>query len=254
VVKRARRTEAKLEDLVRSGTISRTMATLLYGCVSLRTNVLLTGPAEGTAPLLVALVTAGAPRERAIVVQGADELWDIELSPVSLRMPDLGPEGAKVVRAAAKLNAERLAISPMLGHVAASVLAAIGQGSRGVLACVPAPSLRHALPRLVADLMMALPGLTLAAAQTAVVGSFEIAVEITRLRDGRHRVTRLAELAAVEGDLAPRDIFTFVVERTAAGGAVEGSFLPTGVIPKIADDLAVQGAAFDSAVFRRERT
>jgi hypothetical protein len=37
------------------------------------------------------------------------------------------------------------------------------------------------------------------------------------------------------------------------GGAVEGSFLATGVVPRIADELAARGGPLDSAVFRRDR-
>jgi pilus assembly protein CpaF len=253
VVKRQRRAQAGLEDLVRSGMVSRAMATLLYGCVSLRTNLLLVGPPEGTAMLLSALVSAGNGSARAVVLQSDDDVWELEPAPVGLRLHDSGSEGAKLVRAAAKLQAERLVVTPMLGQVAAAVLEAIGQGARGVLAVVPAPSVRHALQRLVADLMMAMPGILPEAARAGLLGSFDLVAEIARLRDGRHRVTRVAELAVAEGEIGPRDIFTFVVERTAAGGAIEGSFLPTGVIPKVVDDLAMQGSAFDSAVFRRER-
>jgi pilus assembly protein CpaF len=253
IVKRQRRAQAGLEDLVRSGMISRAMATLLYGCVSLRTNLLLVGPPEGTAMLLSALVTAGQGFARAVVLQSDDDVWELEPSPVALRMHDSGQEAAKLVRAAAKLRAERLVVTPMLGQVAAAVLAAVGHGARGVLAVVPAPSVRHALQRLVADLMIALPGIIPDAARAGLLGSFELVAEVARLRDGRYRVTRLCELAVADGDLVPRDVFTFVVERTAAGGAIEGSFIPTGVIPKIVEDLAQQGSAFDSAVFRRER-
>jgi len=253
VVKRQRRAQAGLEDLVRSGMISRAMATLLYGCVSLRTNLLLVGPAEATATLLSALMAVGTGHTRAIVLQQDDEVWKIEPSPLLMPMHDTGAEGATLVRAAAKLHPERLVVTPLLGQVAAAVVAAVGHGARGVLATVPAPSSRHALQRLSADLMIALPGITPQAACASLLGSFEVAVEIARLRDGRHRVTRLAELAMVDGELAPRDVFTFIVERTAAGGAIEGSFTPTGVVPKMVEDLALQGSPFDSAVFRRER-
>jgi len=253
IVKRQRRAQAGLEDLVRSGMVSRAMATLLYGCVSLRTNLLLVGPPEGTAMLLSALVSAGHGYARAVVLQSDDDVWELEPAPVALRMRDSGPEGAKLVRAAAKLSAERLVVTPMLGQVAAAVLAAIGHGTRGVLAVVPAPSARHALQRLVADLMTAMPGTLPEAARAGLLGCFEMVAEVARLRDGRHRVTRLSELTVADGELGPRDVFNFVVERTAAGGAIEGSFLPTGVVPKLVDDLAMQGSAFDSAVFRRER-
>ena len=48
-----------------------------------------------------------------------------------------------------------------------------------------------------------------------------------------------------------RDIFTFTVERTAAGGTVEGSFQPTGVVPRIAEDLVSRGVPLDLGIFKR---
>jgi pilus assembly protein CpaF len=82
--------------------------------------------------------------------------------------------------------------------------------------------------------------------------SFDLAIEVVRLRDGRSRVARIAEPAGVEGNIiAMRDIFTFSVERTASGGTVEGSFHPTGVVPKVADNLQARGVPIDPNLFRR---
>ena len=76
-------------------------------------------------------------------------------------------------------------------------------------------------------------------------------IEIARLRDGRHRVLRIAELGIDGSRVAIRDVFTFTVERTAAGGAIEGSFHPTGLVPGIAEDLAARGVSIDPAIFKR---
>jgi pilus assembly protein CpaF len=249
VVRKRRRAEVSLDDLVRSGTVSRAIATFLQSCVGWRTNLLLVGPADATSMLLSALTSAGQPSECIVALQTIDDLWGLEPGPVSLRLTDTGEEGAKLVRAAARLHPERLVVNPMAGHVAAAVMSVIAEGTEGVLATVSAPSTRHALDRLVPDLMAARPGLALSAAQAWLVGSFEIAIEIARLKDGRHRVMRVAELHP--NDI--RDIFTFAIERTAAGGAVEGSFVPSGVVPRIAEDWSARGGMVDSALFKRER-
>ena len=81
--------------------------------------------------------------------------------------------------------------------------------------------------------------------------SFELAIEIAQLRDGRRRVMRIAEFQASDAGLIGRDVFTFVVERTALGGTVEGSFVATGHVPRIAEDLGARGSPLDSAIFRR---
>ncbi|HKQ71544.1 MAG TPA: ATPase, T2SS/T4P/T4SS family [Polyangiaceae bacterium] len=254
VIRKRRRAEVGIDDLVRSGTISRAMAVFLRASIAARVNLLVIGPAEGTAMLLSAFASAGGPTDRVVALQTIDELWGLEPAPVSFRIPDAPEEAAKLVRAASKLRADRLIVSPMAGHISAAVASAITEGSEGVLACASAPSIRHALDRLVPDLMASRPGISADAAKTWIVGSFELAVEVARLRDGRYRVTRLAELASIDGSLTTRDIFTFIAERTAAGGAVEGSFVASGTVPRIAEELAAKGGAFDPALFKRERT
>jgi len=253
VIKKRRRAETVIDDLVRSGTVSRAMATFLRSCAVARVNWLVVGPSEGTALLLSALASAGQPTDRIVALQTVDELWGLEPEPVVLRLSDAPDEAAKLVRAAAKLRPERLIINPMAGQAAAAVASTIPLGCEGVLAAVWAPSLRHGLERLVADLMAARPGITVEAAKSWLLGSFELAIEIARLRDGRYRVMRIAELVASDGGVAGRDVFTFVVERTAVGGAIEGAFVATGVVPRVAEDLAARGGPVDSAVFRRDR-
>ncbi len=250
VIKKRRRAEIGLDDLVRSGTVSRAMANFLQGCVTARANLLLVGPQEGTAMLLSALATAGHASGGIVALQGVDELWGIEPAPVCIRLPEAVDQVARLVRAGAKLGPDRLVINPMNGHVAVAVASAVAEGCEGVLAAVIAPSLRHAVDRMVPDMMAARPGLTPEAARSWLAGSFELAVEIARLRDGRFRVLRIAELAH-ERDSADRDIFTFVIERTAAGGAIEGSFHPTGIVPRVAEDLASRGGGFETALFKR---
>jgi pilus assembly protein CpaF len=253
VIKKRRRADVSLEDLVRSGTVSRTMATFLQGCAAARANVLLVGPVEATAMLLSALAAAGPASDGIVALQNVDELWGMEPAPVAIRLPDSAEEAIRLVRAAARLRPERLVVSPLTGPLAAAVASTIVEGLEGVLAAMAAPSLRHALERLVPDLMAARPGLTPDAARSWLLGSFELAVEVARLRDGRYRVMRVAELYGSNGGIVGRDIFTFVVERTAAGGAIEGSFGPTGIVPRIADELAARGGAFDASLFKRER-
>ena len=254
VIKKRRRAEVTLEDLVRSGTVSRTMATFLHGCSAARANMLarrvrwkrrrcssLRWPRQGPPP------TASSPFKTSTSC-GA---WNPRPSPCVFPMLPTRPRASSAPRR--DCGPERLVVSPLTGPLAAAVASTIVEGSEGVLAAMSAPSLRHALERLVPDLMAARPGLTPDAARSWLLGSFELAVEVARLRDGRYRVMRVAELYSGNGGVLGRDIFTFVVERTAAGGTIEGSFGPTGVVPRIADELASRGGPFDASLFKRER-
>jgi pilus assembly protein CpaF len=127
----------------------------------------------------------------------------------------------------------------------------MGDGVGGVIAGARVPSLRQAVPRLAADLAAARPGLPLEVARESLATVFDLAIEVARLRDGRHRVLRVAELAVEGGRLALHDVFTFTVERTAAGGAIEGTFSPTGVVPAFVEDLGARGIPVDPSIFRR---
>jgi len=234
--------------------VSRAMATFLGHCVASRANVMVVGPADTTGVLLGALAAAASADDRMLTLQPVDEIFGLTASPPCLRLPDTGDRGARVVRAAGSVRPDRLIVSPFAGHVAAETMSLIGEGADGVVVGVLAPSLRAAMDRIVPDLMAARPGMTRDAATSWLSGSFAVAIEAAKLRDGRDRVLRISEFCAVEGEqFVARDIFTFAPERTAAGGSVEGVFSASGVVPRLAEELAARGIAIDSGLFKRER-
>jgi pilus assembly protein CpaF len=252
VVRKPQRANLSLEDLVRSGTISRAMASLLSQCVAAHANILVAGAVgAGTTTLLGALAGAGSTEDRVVVLQEEDELVFNQPLTFSLLLGDQPEERARAVQAAVHLRPDRLVVGAFAGMVAGQVVDAMSNGAVGVIAGTPAPTLRQAVLRLAVDIAAGRPGLTTEAARQWLASVFDLAIEVARLRDGRHRVLRVAELGLEEGELAIRDIFTFTVERTAAGGTIEGTFAPTGVVPSLVDDLAVRGVPLDSSIFRR---
>ncbi len=255
VIRKPQRADLTLEDLVRSGTISRAMAGLFAQCVEGRANLLVTGAVgAGATSLLGALAAAGSTNDRVVVLQEDDELIFNQPHTISIVLGETPEEGARAVQAAARIRPDRLVIGAFAGSVAAEVVDAMGDGVDGVLAAARAPTLRQAAARLTADLAASKPGLTPDIAREWLASAFDLVIEIARLRDGRHRVLRVAELEMDGSRLAVRDIFTFAVERTAAGGALEGSFHPTGVVPGIVEDLAARGIQIDASIFKRHNS
>jgi pilus assembly protein CpaF len=252
VIRKPQRADLTLEDLVRSGTISRAMAGLFAQCVAGRANILVTGAVgAGTTTLIGALAAAGSTDDRVVVLQEDDELIFNQPHTISILLGDTPEEGARAVQAATRVRPDRLVVGAFAGTLAAEVVDAMGDGVDGVLAGARAPTLRQAVLRLTADLAATRPGLTPEVAREWLTSVFDLAIEVARLRDGRHRVLRVAELGVEGNRVAIRDVFTFAVERTAAGGAIEGSFYPTGVVPGIIEDLAARGVALDPAIFKR---
>ncbi|WP_437738012.1 ATPase, T2SS/T4P/T4SS family [Sorangium sp. So ce1335] len=255
VIRKPQRPDVTLDDLVRNGTISRAMAGLLSQCVIGRGNLLVTGTRDaGTSWLLGALAAAAQPDDRFVVLQDEDELVLDQPNTLSIALGSTAAERTRAVQSAARIRPERLVVSSFSGHVAAEVVDAIGGGMDGVLAAARAPTLRQAVTRLPADIAATRPGIAPETAREWLASSFDLAIEIALLRDGRHRVLRIAELGIEGGQIAIRDVFTFVVERTAAGGALEGTFHPSGLVPDIVEDLQSRGLTVDTSTsFRRNR-
>lgn len=255
LVRKPQRADQNLEDLVRSGAISRAMAGLLAQCIEARANILVTGAASASpGTILGALVSAGSPSDRVIVLPGDEELTVSAPHAVAIPVTGARDAGARAAQAAARVRPDRLVVGTFAGSLAADVLDAVGAGVAGVLASACAPTLRQAASRLTADLCAYRAGLAPDVARDWLAGSFDLAIEVARLSDGRKRVMRIAELTSDGGRIAVRDVFTFSMERTAAGGAVEGSFHATGIIPSIVDEMAARGVAIDTSIFRRHGT
>lgn len=253
VIRKPQRALATLDELVKSGAVARQMATLLAQAVQGRANILVTGSVgAGATSVLGALAGAGNLEDRVVVLQEDDELVLNQPHTISILIGDTAEEGARAVHAAIRVRPDRLVIGAFAGHVVPEIVDAIGDGVDGVLAAARAPTLRHLVARLPADIAATRRTLGLDTAREWLASAFDLVLEVARLRDGRNRVMRLSEFTLNEANpLELRDIFTFTAERTAAGGTVEGTFHPTGVVPRIAEDLAARGAPLDLGMFKR---
>jgi pilus assembly protein CpaF len=250
VIRKRRRVDMSLEDFVRAGALSRAMATFVESCLVARANILVCGPSSsGTAAFLAALASTGPSGDRVAVVQELDEIGVAAAHVVSLNLSDYRQRGEESVRAAARVRPDRLVVTTLAGHVGAATLEAIADGAEGVIAAVHAPSLRQALSKLVAQLVLARPGFNVDSARECVGEAFDIAVELGRLPDGRPRVIRLAELGGSDGKgVVARDVFTFVTEGAATG---DGTFAVSGVVPRVVGEFAARGVKVDPNIFKR---
>lgn len=254
-LRKPQRADQTLDDLVRAGAVSRVVASFLGQAVAARANLLITGAVgSGATTLLGALAAAGSTEDRVVVLQEDDEIVFNQPHTVSILLGDTAEHGARAVRAAVRARPDRLVIGAFAGHIVTEVVDAVGDGIEGVMAAARAPTLRHLAARLPADIAATRGGIALDVAREWLAASFDLVVEVAKLRDGRVRVLRVAELVHEPrqegGQLVVKDVFAFVVERMAAGGTVEGSFVATGHVPRVAEDLAQRGAALDPALFK----
>jgi pilus assembly protein CpaF len=246
VIRKKRRLDMSLEDFVRLGGLSRAMATFLDNCMAARANILVCGSNSGTvAAFVAALASASPPGDRVAVLQEVEEFAVPHAHLVSLGLPDTRARGEDAVRAAAKMRPDRMIVGSLAANVAAATLEVIAEGAEGVLAATAAPSLRQGLSRLVAQVLLARPGMSVEAARECVGEAFDIAVEVAPLADGRNRVVRMAELGGTDAKgVVSRDLFT-------AGDSGDGSYSATGVVPRVVGEFAQRGVKVDPNLFKR---
>jgi pilus assembly protein CpaF len=249
VIRKRRRVDTSLEELVRAGALSRQMAVFLESCLVARANILVCGaPNAGVASVLAALAGTGPAGERISVLQDVEEIGVAHAHVVAFTLPDSRARAEEAVRAAAKLRPDRLVITHLSTAVASAAIDAIAEGAEGVMVGVTAPTLRQGLARIGAQLALARPGLGSDAVRDAIGESFDIGIEVGVLQDGRQRILRVAELAGADAKTgASRDVFTYVGE----AGSADQSFTATGVVPRIVQDLGSRGIKVDQNLFKR---
>ncbi|HSC89504.1 MAG TPA: FHA domain-containing protein, partial [Polyangiaceae bacterium] len=193
VLEKPRRIKSSLDDLVRRGAISRTMATFLGQCVQARVNMLVIGPRdEGLQIVLGALATAA--RERVVAISDFDEFAGDSETMVRLDPTVLQGDTRRLFDVASSIPQARLLVTLSSPGLAAAALEALGGGLSGVFCSLRASSLNRGLLRLPADLASERPRIALEVATAWVQSSFELVIEVARLRDGRIRVLRVAEM------------------------------------------------------------
>jgi pilus assembly protein CpaF len=161
----------------------------------------------------------------------------------------------EAIAASARMRPDYLVAPFLMGEDLATLLEQVTRGTQGVIMCATSATLRQAVARMSTDLATARSSIGSHVAREWIHAAFDIALEVTRLRDGRLRVVRLAEFRqSSSGHNSLRDIFTFAYHRTAAGGSVEGAFYASGTVPRVVEDIAARGMPLDTSIFRRQHS
>ena len=97
--------------------------------------------------------------------------------------------------------------------------------------------------------MAGLP-MTIASVRGQIAAAIRLIVQLQRLSDGKRRVTSIAEITGLEGDiLQMQEIFKFVRTGTGEDGTVLGHFQATRVRPRFLADLVAKGIKIPGSYF-----
>jgi pilus assembly protein CpaF len=83
-----------------------------------------------------------------------------------------------------------------------------------------------------------------------VASAVNLIIQVSRLSDGTRKVTSIAEITGMEGDvITMQDLFVFERTGVSPEGRVTGKFRATGIRPKIADKIASAGHPLPTTMF-----
>ncbi len=232
-----------LDVMQRQDNLSPQMATVLKIASRSRLNILVSGgTGSGKTTLLNALSRMIDAGERIVTIEDAAELQMQQPHVVRLetRPPNLEGEGEitqrELVKNALRMRPDRIILGEIRAGEALDMLQAMNTGHDGSLGTIHANRPREALTRL--ENMVAMAGVKLPneAVRAQIAGAVDMIVQVSRMRDGKRRITHITEVVGMEGEVVTtQDLFTFQFEGEDKDGNLYGSFNSTGLRPAFSD-------------------
>ncbi len=246
-----------LSKLVDIGAIKPQMAELLAAAVKSRiTTIISGGTGSGKTTMLNALSAFISEKERLITIEDAAELQlqQPHVARMETRPPNIEGKGEirqrELVKNALRMRPERIILGECRGEEAFDMLQAMNTGHEGSMATIHANNPREAISRLEQLVGMAGLPMTIPSIRGQIAAAVRMIVQLQRMSDGKRRVTSVAEITGMEGDIVQmQEIYKYVRTATAADGTVEGHFVATGVRPRFLGELAARGIQIPGSYF-----
>lgn len=228
-----------LDVMQRQGNVSAEMATVLKIASRAKLNILISGgTGSGKTTLLNALSRMIDAGERIVTIEDAAELQLQQPHVVRLETRPANLEGdgeigqRELVKNALRMRPDRIILGEIRAGEALDMLQAMNTGHDGSLGTIHANRPREALTRL--ENMVAMAGVKLPndAVRSQIAGAIDMIVQISRMRDGKRRITHVTEVVGMEGEVVTtQDLFTFQFEGEDADGNIIGAFKSSGLRP-----------------------
>lgn len=236
-IRKFKKDKLTLNDLVGFQSISPAGAKVLQIIGACQCNIVISGgTGSGKTTLLNCLTGFIHPDERIITCEDAAELQLQQPHVVRLetRPPNLEGKGkvtmADLVKNCLRMRPERIIVGEVRGPEAFDLLQAMNTGHDGSMGTLHANSPREALSRL--ESMITMGGFSLPARtiREMIVGSVDVVVQATRLRDGSRRITHITEVIGMEGDvIVTQDLLKYEMDGEDADGNIIGQHRSTGI-------------------------
>ncbi len=247
----------QMKDFLNMKSLTPEMAEVLQGLVKAKVNLLISGGTGTGKTTLLNVLSSNIPAtERIITIEDAAELQlqQPHVARLEIRPPNIEGKGEvtprMLVRNSLRMRPDRIIVGEVRGAEVVDMLQAMNTGHEGSMATVHANTPRDALTRLENMIGMAGFNLPPKAMREQISSAITAIIHISRLSDGKRKVTSIQEITGMEGDvITMQDIFTY--EQTGIGpdGTVLGHFRATGIRPRFVDRLRVHGITVSDELF-----
>ena len=256
-IRKFSKNKLSLEKLVEFGALTKPMAEVLHHAVHSRmTTIISGGTGTGKTTMLNALSAFISEKERIITIEDAAEL--------ALHIPHVGRmetrpannEGSgeikqrDLVKNALRMRPDRVILGEVRGEEAFDMLQAMNTGHEGSMATIHSNTPRDAISRLEQMLGMTGMPMTVNSIRSQISSAIHLIVQLTRLSDGQRKITSIAEVTGMEGDVIQmQEIFKFCRTGLTEDGKIVGHFEATGVRPRFLEHLVELGVELPGEYF-----
>ena len=244
-----------MQDLIGLGSLSMDAAVFLEALVRGKISmVVVGGTGTGKTTMLNVLSNFIPEGERLITIEESAELQIQGAHVVTLETRPSNAEGSgevrirDLVRNSLRMRPDRIIVGECRGAETLDMLQAMNTGHAGSMTTVHANTPRELLGRLETMVMMGGVELPQRAIREQIVMAVGVLVQLQRTPAGPRVVSSITEIQGMEGDtVLLQDIFHRV---DFAEGS--GRLVPTGLRPKILDELALNGVEVPPHLFRND--
>jgi pilus assembly protein CpaF len=259
-IRKFARVPISMDRMVEIGSVPPAISEVLQAIVKSRRNVLISGgTGSGKTTLLNAMSAFIDHRERIVTIEDSAELQLQQVHVVRLETRPANIEGKgeitqrHLVKNALRMRPDRIIVGEVRAGEAFDMLQAMNTGHEGSMTTIHANNPRDALSRV--EQMIGMSGIDIPArsARAQIASAVNVVIQVSRLSDGRRKVTSLSELTGMEGDVVTmQEIFHFRQTGIGPDGQVLGRFEATGIRPRFVDYLAARGIHLSAELFRPE--
>ena len=250
-----------IDKLIAYGAFTEEMAAFLQAVVATRLNVIVSGSTgSGKTTTLNALSSFIANDERIATIEDTAELQlqQTHIARMESRPPNVEGKGEVsqriLLKNALRMRPDRIIVGETRGDEVLDMLQAMNTGHDGSMTTVHANSPRDAVGRVENMMLMSGLEMPLRATRAQIASAVHVIVQVSRLSDGSRRMTHIAEITGMEGEVvAMHDVFRFKRTGIDGDGTVLGQFEASGIRSHFAERFRAWGFDLPNEIYTPNR-